>query len=298
MQSMTIETSSRSSISASKARSTGSRSSSSASSASERPDHSGWLAAYDDPDARPSPGRRSRSPSPSSPSLRSPLGRARGRRGSARAATQPSTPSAEQRGRQDRRRGSWWRRCTGTGRRRRRGPRRAPPRGRAIASAARPHTGREAHLRCETWRRAPRTRVADGGDRLVERAEQPVRLVAHVGRVQAAAARRRAHQRRELGGRRMHPRRVDQARRQAERPGIHRGLDLADHRRAAPGRRAARVGAEDRRRGSCPGRRGTRRSGRAPARRRRRGTRANVPHAGDDARSAGARARRARGRRR
>ena len=88
-------------------------------------------------------------------------------------------------------------------------------------------------------------RGADRVDRLVERREQVVALVAHVGRVQAAVPGRRRDERLHLVRRRVHPGRIDQPAGEADRPGVHRRLDLADHRREFRVGGHARVGAQD-----------------------------------------------------
>ena len=107
-----------------------------------------------------------------------------------------------------------------------------------------PHRARSA-LEVRDLETAARAGRPDGRDRLVERLEQAVALVAHVGRVHAAAARRRGHERLDLIGRRVHPRGVDQARRKTQRTRVHRAVDRADHRRQLVGRRRAGVGTED-----------------------------------------------------
>ena len=210
MHSMTTETSSRSSRRTSKASSSGSPWSSSASSASDRPDHSGRLAA-NEMRRPPQPGSEATFSQPEIP--RSISDRTRSRTcGSASADTQSSTPSAWSAGGRIVARvvaaavyGYW---SAPTSR-----PSARASSSRATASPARPHTERDPHLRCDTWRRRARTRRPDGRDRLVERLEQAVALVAHVGRVHAAAARRRGHER----------------------------LDLVGSARASPGRRSGRV---------------------------------------------------------
>ena len=62
-----------------------------------------------------------------------------------------------------------------------------------------PHRARSA-LEVRHLETGARTRRPDGRDRLVERLEQAVALVAHVGRVHAATARRRGHERLDLVG--------------------------------------------------------------------------------------------------
>ena len=248
MQWMTIETSSRSSTSASKATSDGSRSSRSPSSRSDAPAQSGWLGRPRDDDAVPAGVRRHVLPAGDAPGH---LGADRGRG----------------------RRGRTGRRC----RHRRRA--RAGPAGRivarvvaaavygywsaptsrpsaraasssATASSARPHTARAPHLRCETWSRGSgdaRVRGrADGRDRLLDRREHAGRLVAHVGRVQPAAPGRGRHEERHLVGSGVHPGRVDEPARQPERPGVHRRVDLADHRVALQVVRGPAIGPDDR----------------------------------------------------
>ena len=90
----------------------------------------------------------------------------------------------------------------------------------------------------------------------------------------------RGDERLDLVGRRVHPRGIDQARRETQRTGVHRRLDLA--RPSPPARRPVGRRARRRRgrsRGPCRGRRGTRRSGRAAARRPGRGTPRRSPSA-------------------
>ena len=239
MQSMTIGTSSRSSISASNATSAGSRPSASPSSASDRPAQSGMAGRVRDADAAPARVGGRRSPSPRC--------RARSRPG----------PGRARRGRPARRRT-----------RRRRGPSSAGGRivasvvaaavygywsaatsrpsaraasSTAIASAARPHTARDAALevrdlepRSLDTRRRPRP----GPPRSTRRARRTARsaslrmCVAYrpPRRVAAVASAR------DLVGFGVHPRRVDQPRGQPERAGIHRRLDLDGPSRAARGR--------------------------------------------------------------
>ena len=73
-------------------------------------------------------------------------------------------------------------------------------------------------------------RRAHGGDRLLEGGEHAGRLVAHVGGVQPATPGRGRYEQCHLVGSGVHPGRVDQPARQPERPGVHRRIDLADHR--------------------------------------------------------------------
>ena len=224
MHSMTIETSSRSATSASSARSTGWASSSSASSASVRPAHSGWLAA-NEMRMPAQPGSLATPFQPETPSAISAATRSR-MCGSASAARQASTPRPWSSG--GRIAASvvaaavygYWSAATSS-------PSARAASSRAIASPALPQTAREAHFRCETCSRAPARRP--GRWRwLVERRQQVVRFVAHVGRVQPAA---RAAPPDQVSTRPpcVHPGRVDEPGRQAERPGIHRRLDRADH---------------------------------------------------------------------
>ena len=110
---------------------------------------------------------------------------------------------------------------------------------RAMASPARPQTAREPHLRCDTWSRAPRPRrrgPPDGIDSSSDsnRPSHSLRIwVAYrpprrAAAVTSAATSSRAHA---CPARRS-------ARRQADRAGVHRRLDLADHRAPAPARSA------------------------------------------------------------
>ena len=91
-----------------------------------------------------------------------------------------------------------------------------------------------------------RSSAADRRDRLVERREQLVRLVAHVGRIQPAAPGRRCDQSLDLPGRSVHPRGIDEPRGQADRAGIKGVLDCADHCCQLLVGRRPRVGADDR----------------------------------------------------
>ena len=271
MHSMTIDTSSRSSTSASNATSPVRRRAPAPSSASVRRTSRGG-----------SPRTRCRCRSSPGPTDVLPArdaardlatGRGRGCRGSHSAATNASTPSAEERRRQDRRRvvaaavyGYW-----------------SAPTSRPSARAGledddrppavdRPRGALEVrHLEPRRVDAGPAARVAviaSSSD-----VEQPVGLVAHVRRVQTAAARRGGDQRRDLVGRRRGPRRVDEPRRQPERAGVHRGIHLADHRRRSSRWRDPGRPARGRTRGPYRDRRGTRRSARAVPRRPRRGTR-------------------------
>ena len=88
---------------------------------------------------------------------------------------------------------------------------------------------------------AARPGGTDGGDRLVERREQPVSLVAHVGRVKAAPPRCGRHQSLDLGRLGVHPGCIDEPRGQADRPGIERRVDLS--RPCPPARRGSAAGA-------------------------------------------------------
>ena len=149
---------------------------------------------------RPSPGRRPRSPSRRCP--RAISARTRSRTcGSASAATQSSTPRPWSAGGRIVARvvaaavyGYW---SAATSR-----PSARAASSRATASPARPQTARDPHLRCETWSRAAGPGRADRRDRFVERREQAIGLVAHVGRVQPAARGRRGDERLDLGRRR------------------------------------------------------------------------------------------------
>jgi len=88
-------------------------------------------------------------------------------------------------------------------------------------------------------------KVHNLGDRpLVESREETVRLVAHVCRVQATARRRRTHERDELAGSGVHPRRVDEAGGKPERASLHRRIHLVDHHGELAGGRQASVGAK------------------------------------------------------
>ena len=95
----------------------------------------------------------------------------------------------------------------------------------------------------ETCRRTSR---ADRGDRFVERREEPIGLVAHVGRVEPASCGRRGDERLELARVRVHPGRVDEPGRQADRARVERRLDPGDHGGHLLGRRRARLAAHDR----------------------------------------------------
>ena len=142
---------------------------------------------------------------------------------------------------------SWRRRCTGTGRPPRRGPRRGRPRAARPPRWPGPRPSREPHLRCETWSRAPGPAARTRRDRLVERVEQPVRLVAHVRRVQAAATGRR----RPRASRPRRPTRASRARRSGRTTGRTRRRPAPPRPRrpsrpARRGRRRPALGADDR----------------------------------------------------
>ena len=143
--------------------------------------------------------------------------------------------------------GSSRRRCTGTGRRPRRavGPRRLQQRDRLAGRG--PRRPREPHLRCETWSRAP-VPGRHGWSRSPRRAPRTARrLVAHVGRVQAAVPCRGAATSASTSATaRVHARGVDEPGRQADRAGVHGRVDLADHRGELVVRRRPRLGPEDR----------------------------------------------------
>ena len=190
--------------------------------------------------------------------LRSDAGR--GRRGSPSAATHASTPSAEQGRRQDRREAG------GGGRVRilvggdveAFGARRLQA-GDGLAGPA-PDGARRA-LEVRDLQAGARARRTDRGDRLVERGEQVVALVAHVGRVQATAPGRRGDERLDLVRRSRASR--------AHRSGPSRGRSPRRPSpprprrpsRAAPRRSAGAASAPRTEPGPCRGRRGTRRSG-------------------------------------
>ena len=265
MQSMTIETSRRSSTRASKARSAGSAPSSVAELGERPAGPVGMAGGVRDRGSRPSPGSTPTFSQPEMPCAISVLDPGADLRVAERGDAVVDAERQQGR-RQDRWPASSRRPCTGTGRRRRRGPRPGRLPARATASPARPHTALAPHLRCETWSRAPspaaRT-VAIASSSASNRPSDSLRMcVAYRpprrGRGPTSAAI-------SLGPACM-PGRVDQPDRQPERAGVDRRLDLGDHRRAArrpsaPGRR--RRGPT---RGSCRARRGTRRSARAAAR--------------------------------
>ena len=220
---MTIETSRRSSTRASNARSAGSAWRSSARSASDRPAHSGRLGGERDADA--GPARVGRDVLPARDRrARSRHGRCRGRAGrSGRPRSRRRRgPGARAAGSS---RGSWRQRCTGTGPRRRRDPSARAASSRATASPARPQTARDPHLRCETWRRPPgppaRTVAIDSSSD----AKSPSASLRMWVAYSPPSRGRRGDERLELGGVGVHPGRVDEPGRQADRARVERRLD-------------------------------------------------------------------------
>ena len=175
MQSMTTDTSSRSSTSASKRQIRRiARRAPSPSSARDRPAQSGWLAA-NEMRMPAQPGSAATFSQPEIPRSISATTRSR-TSWSPSAATHSSTP-------RPRRLGGrivasvvaaavygYWSAATSR-------PSARAASSTATASAARPHTARAPHLRCETWRRAPAAPASRAarivGDRLGERGEQP-----------------------------------------------------------------------------------------------------------------------------
>ena len=110
-------------------------------------------------------------------------------------------------------------------------------------AGATPHRARPA-LEVRDLEAAAGSGRTDGLDRLADRLEQAVALVSHMRGVQAAVPGRGRDQRRDLVGRRVHPRRVDEPGRQAERARVHRGVDRGDHRGQLVRGGRPRVGAQ------------------------------------------------------
>ena len=116
---------------------------------------------------------------------------------------------------------------------------------RSTSASAMPQTACAPALRCETWRRAgrPASRRRPGSWRSPRRCapSTPADSLRMWVAYRRAAACRDGDQRGDLVGRGVEPGRVDQPARDADRAGVQRLLDVADHRRELVRRRRAAV---------------------------------------------------------